>query len=78
MKQRIIRKGDGVHWRITTQDFEKTPEEERIKLKGYFDEIHLNYHVIDGDLMIDGSVDWKVVDEVMSHFYDGWAEFAPF
>jgi len=47
-------------------------------LKEYFDEIRLNYHVVDGDLMIDGSVDWKVIDEVMRHFYDGWAEFTPF
>lgn len=78
MKQRVIRKGDGVHWRITTQEFEPTPEEERTQLKEYFDGLDLNYHVVDGDVVIDGSLDWQAVDEVMGHFYEGWAEFTPF
>lgn len=78
MKERVIRKGDDVHWHIWTGDFKTTPETERKELKEYFDEIQMNYHLVDGDILIDGSVDWTTIDERMSHFYDGWAVFTPF
>ena len=78
MKQRVIKKGDGAHWCITTEEFKKTPDKERKELKDYFDEIRLNYHEVDGDILIDGSVEWKAIQEVMDHFYDDWATFTPF
>ena len=78
MEDRIINKGKDRHWKIRTVDFTLVPEEERENLKDYFDEIRLNYHVINGDVQIDGSIKWEVIDELMKHFYDGWAEFTPF
>ena len=78
MKKRVIRKDDSGHWRIWTGDFQTTPEKERNELREYLDEIRFNYHISDGDILLDGSIDWTTIDERMKHFYDGWAEFTPF
>ena len=78
MEGRVIRKGDSGHWEIRTTDFEVTPERERNELKEHLDEIRMSYHIVDGDVLIDGGLAWSDVDERMKHFYDGWAEFTPF
>jgi hypothetical protein len=77
MKERIIRKGNDVHWHICTLDFKSIPETERKELEEYFDEMEMPYHFADGDILIDGSIEWITIDEIMTHFYDGWAVFTP-
>jgi len=78
MRNRVIKKGDSGHWEIRTATFEVTPQDERNKLKEFFDEIRMNYRLAHGDILIDGTLAWSDFDDHMLHFYDDWAQFTPF
>jgi hypothetical protein len=77
MKQRIIKKDSTGHWRISTDQLEVIPENERNELIEYFREIRFNHHKAGNEVRIDGSTKWSDIDERMSDFYDGWAKYTP-